>query len=807
MARAYCANATSTATAVDANTGAVLANITPLSAQTWETAVSPDGTLCAISQTAAGTVEFITTATNALSTGYLLGSGFRSPAAMAWAWDSSKVYVYGEDSAGHGVAQSITPAGVLGPVWTVTPPSTTAGGGIALSGDGHKLYCVAFTGTTTGSVVEWDIPSTSVTATYTLPGVATSGLVGLICVSPDGRSLYVTNADQFSGLLYKVDLTTGTTSSVTTGSRPLGVCISPDGSTVWVAEQASGGSGQVETLDTATFTLTHQIPVVSATEIAMNPDGSSVVVGMKASNGIVTIDTATRTPGTPSTLASGGATNGVSMPRLQPAPPPTPGSGITSTVGIGPLAVTSGGTVSGTPTGGGTVTGSAVLNVGPLVVAVASTLETITGTAAVRLGPLVVVAVSGRVGPGLHPVPGFRGRWRLTLHQRAFAPATLASTIIAELSDARGRQLVQAWNTPATLTFTLDGHAQSAALVHELLHDVVAWRWDDQTGLEQPVFRGVITQSEDQLDEQSHTVTYTCHDYAGLLARRLLTATYSVVGRDQDLVVADLLAASTSASTSSGTALTPASYLPLSLQTVTGSGSLRGLSGQLRDRTYYGSQNVATAVSDLAAVDGGYDYDVRPSAVDTSDSLRVFYPQQGVTRADIALQYGSTVASLTRTTDSSTYANYVRVLGNNQSANPTPQLFAEYWDPTAILVGATPVGLWMTDDAASDVTVIHTLQEKAHGDINYDAILDPAYTLNMAPNAYAWGAPNMGDVVPLIVNSGRLNVNSTVRVLGITYLIGDDGQEDVTLAVTRPQTSLAKLFNNADRDVKALARR
>ena len=113
----------------------------------------------------------------------------------------------------------------------------------------------------------------------------------------------------------------------------------------------------------------------------------------------------------------------------------------------------------------------------------------------------------------------------------------------------------------------------------------------------------------------------------------------------------------------------------------------------------------------------------------------------------------------------------------------------------------------MTDDTAADVTVIHTLQEKAHGDINYDAILDPSYTLNMAPDAYTWGNPNMGDVVPLIVNSGRLNVNSTVRVLGISYAICDDGAEDVVLTVTRPQTSLAKLFDNADRDVKALARR
>ena len=48
----------------------------------------------------------------------------------------------------------------------------------------------------------------------------------------------------------------------------------------------------------------------------------------------------------------------------------------------------------------------------------------------------------------------------------------------------------------------------------------------------------------------------------------------------------------------------------------------------------------------------------------------------------------------------------------------------------------------------------------------------------------------MGDVVPLIVQSGRLNVNTNVRVVGITYAIGDDGQEDVTLTVGRPRYHL-----------------
>jgi hypothetical protein len=65
----------------------------------------------------------------------------------------------------------------------------------------------------------------------------------------------------------------------------------------------------------------------------------------------------------------------------------------------------------------------------------------------------------------------------------------------------------------------------------------------------------------------------------------------------------------------------------------------------------------------------------------------------------------------------------------------------------------------------------------------------------------------MGDTVPLVVEAGRLNVNTTVRVLGITYTIGDDGQEDVALTLGRPLTTLADAFTQADRDADALTRR
>ena len=163
------------------------------------------------------------------------------------------------------------------------------------------------------------------------------------------------------------------------------------------------------------------------------------------------------------------------------------------------------------------------------------------------------------------------------------------------------------------------------------------------------------------------------------------------------------------------------------------------------------------------------------------------------------LQYGSTVSALTRTVDSSVYANYVRAMGNG--------LMSVASNADANNTAANSLGTWQTVDNASTATVQSDLDSIAAGDLALDGVLVPTYTLTLRPGAYNQGSPNMGDTVPLIVQTGRLNVQTTVRVVGITYTIGDDGQEDIALTVGRPSNTLADIFAATDRDVNALARR
>lgn len=414
--------------------------------------------------------------------------------------------------------------------------------------------------------------------------------------------------------------------------------------------------------------------------------------------------------------------------------------------------------------------------------------------------------------------PAGRGRWRLTLHDRRYIGTNFpGATGISELVDARSRRLEQTWNASAALTFTVDGHSPTAAMLTELGQDVIAWRWDEAQNRDIPMFRGPITQTEDQITEQSHTVNVTCHDYLAVMQRRSLAAPYTGTQVDQDTLAQIIVSMATAPTTSAGPSgappplsLLPGGYLPLSVARVNPNGTTRTpLSGQLRDRTYVPGAIPGQLLDDLANVIGGFDYDVYPrSDLYGVDQVRIFYPVQGVTRADMALIYGSTISGLTRTVDSGAYANYIRVIGNNASSDPAaPQLFAERWNADATAGQSGAVGLWQTVDNASDVSVQATLNDQAAGNLALSGILVPSYTLTMRPGAYTHGNPNMGDTVPLVVQSGRLNVSTTIRVLGINYSIGDDGDEDVELTVGRPAVTLAHMLTATGRDVDALARR
>lgn len=436
----------------------------------------------------------------------------------------------------------------------------------------------------------------------------------------------------------------------------------------------------------------------------------------------------------------------------------------------------------------------------------------------------------------LTPPPPGRGRWRLTVHNRAYQigtggqwqwPAAVypSQTGVGELVEARNRVITQQWCQPASLSFDIDGHSAGAEMLTELGTDVIAWRWDDTQGADVPIFRGPVCQSQDTLDGQSHSVTFTCHDYLALMSRRYIPngSPYSQNG-DQDNIVWILVQYAAGCSYQSGTApftnLFPGSALPVYIAFVNPDGTSRaqGTTGQTRIRTYFGGQGLGAAIDELAksgpSPANGYatsfDYDLLGrSDLNGWDTLRIWYPQQGVSRSDVALVYGSTVAGIVRQVDSSTYSNYVRLIGNNGQSDPMqPQMFAEAWNADCTTGSPGAVGMWQDSrNDSADVNALATLTQRANGQLGLEGQLVPSYQLTLVPGWYRPGKPSMGDTVPLVIRSGRLKVNQNVRVLGITYTVGDDGNEDVTLAVGRARVSFSELVRTSQSQIDALARR
>lgn len=412
------------------------------------------------------------------------------------------------------------------------------------------------------------------------------------------------------------------------------------------------------------------------------------------------------------------------------------------------------------------------------------------------------------------PIPAGRGRWRVTVHARAFAAGVMPrDSVLAELPDARSVRLTQQWCKPATLTFTLDGHSGSAQLVTELTSDVMAWRWDEASGRDVCMFRGVVAQSQDSISADVHTVTFTCHDYLAMIARRYVTAptpaNWTFTQQPQDSIVATFVLNAKLQGTAGNVNLQPGSFLPIDYAFVNPDGTTRGVANVPRDRSYPGQTNMGEAIAQLAACQGGFDFDMLPGGNTASlDVVRVFYPSQGVQRTAPQLVYGATVTSLSRSFNSADYANYQRVVGNSGTATPgAAQLYAEAWNVDASNGAAGAQGLWMAVDNASDVSIQATLNDKVNGALGLSGVVVPSYTVVLRSGVYAYGSPNIGDTVPLIVQSGRLHVDTTIRVLGLDYAVGDDGQEDVGLTLGRADVTLANLFTRTNADVNALARR
>lgn len=371
------------------------------------------------------------------------------------------------------------------------------------------------------------------------------------------------------------------------------------------------------------------------------------------------------------------------------------------------------------------------------------------------------------VNPAWQPFEGVR--WDLTAH----LPKT--SVPLTDMAGAAGIKATFRLREPSTLEWTMRGGDPAAQEIVELGTDVMAWR----NGVRLARYR--VAPTTDDLDEDRHSISYGAFDYRGVLARRaVIGGGMSWTGVDQAQIAWDMVG------WAQNTMLVAGGDMGIS----------RGLgqtTGRTRDRNYEPGKKIGQAIDELANVIDGFDWDVSPDL-----TLDIYYPARGVTR-DFVAHYGATVSRLRRVVDPGDYANAVRFSGG---------------DGTTAVVAIAPdiaerrEGRWDAQVGDPDITVQATVNERAPSTLVELDDIRPSYTATLT--AGAWNGPAtlwLGDTCRLVARSGRLDVDTSARVVEIAVEVGDDGGETVAVTFDRPAPSLLRRLAAAPNRLTNLEKR
>lgn len=417
-----------------------------------------------------------------------------------------------------------------------------------------------------------------------------------------------------------------------------------------------------------------------------------------------------------------------------------------------------------------------------------------------------LLVVSPAAEPEVTPEPEGPGEVSAPVQVQVSRPATSKppywsfaigppGAIEHELRGASARKVTLRLNDPSDASVTLDGEYPAAARIVELATDVYAYRAQFKGGPKQLVYRGRIGKSSDSIDESGHTVVVPSIDYRGVLKRRLLLSGSKQVWTqvDQCLIAWELLQ---EAQNKPG-----GDY-----------GIVNGLgqtSGQLRDRSYNLGDVIGDKVNELSQVIDGFDWDITATDVYGVLGLRLdrWFPQRGSYKGAVLIHVrnGGNVQSVRREVDSSDFANYIRVEGKQPDGGgampATQERPGSWYTPTPI------EGRW--DKAFSeDITTTAALEDRADWLLADSSLVRPSYTVVLKPGFWR-GTDHigLGDTVDLVVQSGRLDVATQLRVLEISVEIDEDDVEQVSITLGSPRKSFGKLFGEIDRRLANLERR
>lgn len=441
----------------------------------------------------------------------------------------------------------------------------------------------------------------------------------------------------------------------------------------------------------------------------------------------------------------------------------------------------------GTPSGSGTITGTLTLS--GTGFKSASGTGTITGVVTLSgtgvkggagegtITGGLSLSGSGTKSSGIGSIPRPRMRWQ-------FVIGAAAGGHELSLTEARGRRFTARLTDPSEVNFSIDGRHPEAEFIDELQTDIHVL-WTSEARQTDILARCRVGNTGDTIDANRHTVEVPALDYRAVLDRRRLYSgdTLTWTGVDMGEIAWGLIQ-----------------------QTQARAGGDLGISrswsgttptGFPLDRAFEVGDSIGERTKELSEIVNGFNWDVLPISA-SALSLCVWHPERGSNRG-VVLESGGLVARVRREVPVADFGNAIRMTGDDSL---TPQ------ELEAPDLANRPEGRW---DAVYGDTALMTqdaLNDRAAWQLDQSQVVQPVYTLNLRQGA--WDGPDhmwVGDTVQVVIMSGRLRVNTHLRIFEMAFVLGDNGQEDVEVTVGGPKPDPYRKVALTDRRLRNLERR
>lgn len=220
--------------------------------------------------------------------------------------------------------------------------------------------------------------------------------------------------------------------------------------------------------------------------------------------------------------------------------------------------------------------------------------------------------------------------------------------------------------------------------------------------------------------------------------------------------------------------------------------------GVLRDRTYQVGDAVADRIQELSETLDGFDWDIVPDSPSTL-LLRIWSPERGVGRG-VVLMPGGLISTWRRESQPSAYGNALRMTGADTT---TPK------ELEAPDLASHAEGRWDVVLGDSGLTTQPALNERADWQLTDSQVVRPTYSVVLTRGQ--WMGPDhiwLGDPVRLVIFSGRLTVNTVLRVYEIAFTLDEDGGEQIELVLGGPRPlDIRRWPAHQDRRISTLERR